>query len=234
MIDRIKELKDLNLIACCALECLTTAQKDRFSSVEIAVFLVEKAHFDISRQAVDYALNAKKSRGFCNKNNRGWKLMVKGREELSKAIGKKKIQLIAADHPFSAQNSLKEILGDAYRNLSICDPYVDLNTLHIIFNNLKKNVEIRVLTAQVNDKPAGILSKQVNDINQEGFKVEIKIYKSSLLHDRYIIDDKHFWLSGNSLNYLGKKESFIVLLGEDIRQSMLAQFNSRWKGATPL
>ena len=44
-----------------------------------------------------------------------------------------------------------------------------------------------------------------------------------------IINSQTFWLSGNSLNHLGNKESFIVRLGEDLRQSMLAIFNSRWK-----
>lgn len=52
-------------------------------------------------------------------------------------------------------------------------------------------------------------------------------YPSSHLHDRYIMDDSHFWFSDNSLNFLGNKESFIVSLGEDIRSSMSEVSNRR-------
>ena len=64
--------------------------------------------------------------------------------------------------------------------------------------------------------------------------VEVRVYKNSILHDRYIISDKNFWLCGNSLNYIGNKESFIVLLGDDIRQNMFSTYNCRWKIATPI
>jgi hypothetical protein len=36
------------------------------------------------------------------------------------------------------------------------------------------------------------------------------------------------------LNNLGSKESFIVRLGEDVRQSMNVTFKNRWKVATKI
>jgi len=39
---------------------------------------------------------------------------------------------------------------------------------------------------------------------RKGFNIEVRVYKQSTLHDRYIMDDKSFWLSGNSLNYSGR------------------------------
>ncbi len=228
----INGIDELALKAYKAIEYLATPKKDRYSSAEIASFLIEKAHFDTSRQAVDYVLQ--KNKGMCNKNKDGWKLMEKGRDELAKVIQKKKIQFITANQPFSAKNNIKEILDDKYKEVSICDPYVDIGTLDVIFRNFKKAASIRLLTARLDNKPPGIIKRQLAHINSEGFNVEIKIYNCSELHDRYIIDEKHFWLSGNSLNFLGNKESFIVLLGEDVRQSMLAMFNGRWKVSTPI
>ena len=224
----VKDLDDLALKSFWVLDHLTTPERDRFTAVEVAKFLVEKVRLHTSYQAVDYALG--KIKGACNKNGQGYKLMQKGEDELSKFINQEKVIFVDANKPFSAKNfTLKEALGDSHKEVSICDPFVDLNTLDVIFKNFKKKIPIRLLTTKVNDKPQGAFKRHLADLNSEGFNVEARLYSSSELHDRYIFDDTRFWLSGNSLNYLGKKESFIVLLGEDIRQSMLSTFNSRWK-----
>jgi hypothetical protein len=73
--------------------------------------------------------------------------------------------------------------------------------------------------------------RALQDLAKEGFSVEVRVYGSSTLHDRYIMDGTHFWLSGNSLNGLGSKESFIVSLGGDIHQAMSQTFEHRWKTA---
>lgn len=221
----VHALGDMSLKAYWALDKLTDSIKDRFSSADIAKFLIEEAGVDASRQAVEYAL--KKGKGACNRNKLGYKLMQKGRDML---MNQNKVIFIDAGKPFAAKNfTLKEILGEDYKELSICDPYVDINTLDIIYNNFLKNIPIKVLTSRIIDRPQGAFKRQLADLNKEGFKLEVKVYKNSVLHDRYIINDKNFWLCGNSLNYLGNKESFIVLLGSDIKQNMLSTFNTRWK-----
>lgn len=224
---------DLALKSFWVLDHLTTPTKDRFTSIEVAKFLVEKVRLHTSYQAVDYALG--KIKGACNKNGQGYKLMQKGEDELSKFINREKVIFVDSNQPFLAKNfTLKEALGDYHKEVSICDPFVDLNTLDVIFKNFSKKIPIRLLTTKVNDKPQGAFKRHLADLNSDGFNVETRLYTSSELHDRYIIDESHFWLSGNSLNYLGKKESFIVLLGEDIRQSMLSTFNGRWKVGTQI
>ncbi len=159
--------------------------------------------------------------------------MQAGKDELKKHFVKNEVVFVNANIPFSAKNfTVKRILGDNYGELAICDPYFDQNTLDVIFKNFRKKIPIRVLTQKIIDKPVGIVKRQLKDLQQEGFNIEVRIYGNSTLHDRYIINEKYFWFSGNSLNYLGTKESFLILLGEDTRQSMLAMFNSRWKSAT--
>ena len=80
----------------------------------------------------------------------------------------------------------------------------------------------------------GIFSRHLAELRKENYQIEVGVYSSSDLHDRYIMDEKSFWLSGNSLNHLGDKESFIVCLGEDVRQSMMTTFNNRWKVTTKI
>lgn len=224
----IHTLPDLSLKAYWVIDSLGTPTKDRFSSTEIANFLIEKIGINTSRQAIEYAL--KKESGACHKNKQGYKLMQKGKDALK---SQNKVIFIDSGKPFTAKNfTLKEILGVNYKELSICDPYVDVNTLDIIYRNFLKGMPIKILTANIIDKPKGSFNRQLIDLKKEGFNIEIRIYKNSTLHDRYIISEKNFWLCGNSLNYLGNKESFIVLLGDDIRQNMISTYNSRWKIST--
>lgn len=226
----VHRLSDIKLRAFWVLDKLSTEGNDRFSSFEIANHLIEKAGLPTSRQAVESALQ--KNTKECHKNKSGYKLMHDGQEALRKEMAQEGVRFIDANKPFTAKSStLKEFLDNTYKEVSICDPYIDVNTLDVLFRNFEKGVSIKILTANIIDKPIGTFSRLLKDLVNEGYKIEVKVYPHSELHDRYIMTDKEFLLSGNSLNYLGKKESFLVLLGEDIRQSMLTTFNSRWKSS---
>ena len=226
----IHALPNLSLKAYLTIESLSASGKDRFSSTEIANFLIESVGIKTSRQAIEYALQIEADA--CHKNKQGYKLMQIGKDALH---SHNKVNFIDSGKPFFAKNfTVREIFGKHYKELSICDPYVDINTLDIIYKNFIKGVPIRILTANVIDKPQGIFKRQLADLIKEGFNIEIRIYNKSTLHDRYIISDNNFWLCGNSLNYLGNKESFIVLLGNDVRQSVLSTYNTRWKDSVAL
>ena len=229
----VHTLPALELKAYWVIDKLSTTSKDRFSASEVADYLVEKIGFPTSHQAIRYALN--KNKKACHKSGSGYKLMENGKNELKKYSGQQKVVFVDANKPFTAKNhTVKEIVGDSYKEIALCDPYVDQNTLDVIFSNLKKKVPIRVLTAKIIEKSIGMFKRQLQDLKSEGFNIEVRTYSNSVLHDRYIMSERHFWLSGNSLNFLGEKESFLVLLGDDIRQSMLATFNSRWRVASSI
>lgn len=225
----IQSLDKLEHKAYWAIDYLSSDKKDRFSSAEIATFLIEDIGISTSRQAIEAAL--KRSKADCNKNKQGYKLMQNGKDELLKTIAsqKQKVVFINANKPFSAKSfTIKEILGDKHKEIYICDPYVDINTLDVLYRAFEKGVPIKLLTSKISDK-LGTLKGHLNDLLSEGYDIELRIYSKSQLHDRYIIDEKNIWFSGNSLNYLGKKESFIILLGEDMRESVLSTFNNHWK-----
>lgn len=224
----IDDLPTLETKAYWVLDKLTVPGKDRFTANEVAEYLIEKERVSTSRQAVGYSLQKKK--GACHKNSEGYKLMSGGEAEVLKHATQKKVVFIDGNKPFSAKNfSLKEVIGDSYKEIAICDPYVDTNTLDVIFKNFKKGIPIRLLTVNLVEKLPGVFKRQLGHLNNEGFNVEVRVYKSSQLHDRYIMTEKIYLHSGNSLNYIGQKESTLILLGSDTQQIMMATFNGRWK-----
>jgi hypothetical protein len=228
----VHKLEDVQLKALWTLDKLHVS-KDRLSATEIANYLIENCGASTSRQAVKYALEKEKK--LVHKNNSGYKLMEEGRKKLSSVNYNDSVIMIEAGKPFSTKNIVVKDIFDSLKSPTfISDPYLDINTLDLLFKNFDKKKQIKFLTHTIVDKPLGIISRHLNDLRKEGFQIEIGVYSNFDLHDRYIMDDASFWLSGNSLNCIGNKESFIVQLGEDIRQSMLATFNNRWKVANKI
>lgn len=226
----IHSLDDLQLQALWVLEHLSDADKDRFSGASIANHLVESCGISTSRQAIRYALEKEKS--VVHKSKSGYKLMEPGKKKLRSLVGDSRVIFIEPGKPFSAKNvELKKIFSSLSGQIDVSDPYIDVQTLDSVFKNIDKKHKVRILTQNVIDKPKGVFQRHLNDLRNEGYQVEVGIYSNSDMHDRYIMDSKTFWLSGNSLNHLGSKESFIVRLGEDVRQSMSATFGNRWKVA---
>lgn len=223
-------LDAVKLKAYWALDQLEDASNDRFIAGTLASFLVEKHGVKTSRQAIEYALKA--DRTSTHKNGKGYKLMERGRQQLRDVNNKEEVIVIEAGKPFSAKNvELKKILSTFTGEICISDPYLDVATLDVIFKGVDVATPVKILSQNLIDKPTGSFARHLADLCKEGYQVEVGIYSSSDLHDRYLMDANSFWLSGNSLNHLGEKESFLVRLGEDIRQSMMATFNNRWKAA---
>jgi hypothetical protein len=206
---------------------LSDASKDRFQAPEIAEYLTEVRYINTSRQAVTAAFA--KDRLFVNRNNSGYKLMEAGRASLASSVSSR-LHVIKPGEPFFAKNVvLKEIFATFSGSIQIVDPFVDINTLDVLFKNLDKEIPVRIMTQKISNKPQGIFERHLGEIRQDGFQIEVRQYERSELHDRYIIDDKVIWHSGNSLNFLGNKESFLTLLGVDTREIVLSKFNERWK-----
>jgi hypothetical protein len=228
----VHNLPDLHLKALWALDKLSSESNDRFSASAVASYLVEKCGVNTYRQAVDYALAKDRSR--IHRNQSGYKLMEPGRKALA-ALVVNRVIFIESGKPFSTKNIvLKELFQRLRNRILICDPYLDIHTLDLLFKNVEKEIPLKILTRNIADKPTGTFHRHLAELRREGFQIEVGQHTASELHDRYIMDDSSFWLSGNSLNHLGNKESFLVALGEDVRQSMLTLFNSRWGAAALL
>ena len=212
---------------------LDSSDEERMSATKIAKCLVEEHGISTSYQAVDASF--KKRNGVVDKNKQGYKIMQKGRDELKKgASTPDTVIIVEPGKPFTAKTvSLASVFKRLSGTIRICDPYLDCSTLDVLFRHVPPGRTVRLLTQKVKDTPPGIIKRALADLKKEGFIVEVRVNKTGTLHDRYIMDKSNFWLSGNSLNNLGNKESFIVSLGSDIHQSMLSTFEGRWNKATP-
>ncbi len=227
----LKDLPSNKLRAFWVIDSLTTEKKDRFSVSDIANHLTEKVGIATTRQAVFNAL--KFDSVATHKKNGKYKLMSNGHDQLVAMASEKTSEtlIIEPGLPFTAKKRVGSILNGLVDEIKICDPYCGIGLLTLIHVNIDKSHPIKILTSQITEKVAGSFAVGLNDLRAEGYSVSIRIYKHSVLHDRYVIDGKSFWFSGNSLNDIGKKESLLVSMGQDVRQSMNATFDTRWKVA---
>lgn len=227
-----KQLPSTRLRGFWVLDFLTTEQDDRFSAAQIANHLTEVVGIPTTRQAV---FEAFKGQGQAAHKKKGkYKLMSDGREALGMEVVQKTPEAIIIEPglPFSAKKTVGAILSSLSGEIKICDPYCGVGLLALVHGNIDKRSSIKVLTSQIVEKVTGSFAVALKDLQSEGYNISIRVYKKSVLHDRYVIDAAHFWFSGNSLNDIGKKESLLVSMGQDVRQSMNATFDARWKVGT--
>lgn len=224
-------LPDVLSISFWVMSYLSHEDTDRFGSAEIANYAVDNLGISTSRQAVQAALTKATKSKLCHKENGGkFKLMESGQHELLKQMRKGSVTLLEPGKPFSAGVELGHIFSQMSGVARISDPYVDEKTLGVIHKHfVDTQLSIKILTSKISN-PTQFKSELVK-LKVERVNIEVRKIGKGILHDRYFMDDNHFWFSGNSLNNLGNKESFIVRLDDDIRQSMLKTFDSRWQSA---
>ena len=223
-------LPDVLSISLWVMAYLSDEKTDRFGSAEIAKFIVDNLGISTSRQAVQAALTKATKDKFCHKESGGFKLMQSGQQELLRRMRKDRVTLLEPGKPFSAGIELGNIFSQLSGVTCFSDPYVDQKTLEVIHKHFaNRKLSIKILTSKVTN--ATQFKSDLEKLKVERVNIEVRKIGKGILHDRYFMDDDHFWFSGNSLNNLGNKESFIVRLDDDIRQSMLKTFNSRWQSA---
>jgi len=232
---KIRNLDSNVDVICWVLDENIKSGKDRMKIAQIYNFLINKVGKNITRRQIEYVLKSKKNRKLFHKNKDGYKLMMDGKNRLLRISNSESVIMIEAGKNFNGKKIIEDkIFGSMQGVIKICDPYLTINVIDHISNYFDKKNRIEIITEHIKEKTKGTLSRLVSDLKREGFDIKIKVYSSSVLHDRYIIDDRQAWLSGYGFNDIGSKECFFVKLGEDIRQSMLSTFNNRWKISSEL
>ncbi len=228
----VHSLPDVMSIALWVMAYLTLnnpAHSCDFGAAEIANYLIKDLGISTSRQAVHAALTAAVRKKYCHNSKHGFSLMKLGQDELQRQIQKERVLLLEPGKPFAAGMQVEGIFSSMKGLIRISDPYVDIKTLGVLYRSANIGLPIRLLTVQVKDEAT--VKREIQNLHREGMDLEVRKTTSIVLHDRYFIDSDHFWLSGNSLNNLGKKESFIVMLDGEIHNSMTRTFDSRWASA---
>ncbi len=123
-----------------------------------------------------------------------------------------------------------DCLANLAGGISVCDPYLDDVTIEHL-DSCPHSCTVRLLTQTVRD--SGKLRRLLAAACISGPDLHVRVVSVSVLHDRYIIDDHSMMILGTSLNGFGKKQSFVIRTGEDVRQVMLDTFSTNWNTATP-
>ena len=120
--------------------------------------------------------------------------------------------------------SLHDTLSGLSGTVRVCDPYLSAATIEHL--DSCSSSTIRLLTHNIDD--TGRLRSLVAVCGPAGKSIEIRKTAKSTIHDRYLIDSRVMLILGTSLNGFGKKECFIIKVGQDIRNQMVSAFDQHW------
>jgi len=129
----------------------------------------------------------------------------------------------------------KDILAGLTGELRIVDPYCSERTLDCLRDI--KGRPVKFLT-KLPQKARERFLRELHDFKSEYRTMEFRDYPSTDLHDRYIISPSSLVILGHSIKDLGGKESFAIVLNEEISRSLIEalseNFDRRWKQSTTL
>jgi hypothetical protein len=198
---------------------------------EISTVLRDVYGIALARQKIEGLLaNERQAVARRKKNSkRAYQIMQAGITEIEGVSSS--VLLIEPDRALTSLRAAESVLSTLKGTVKVCDPYVDGRTLDLL-GECTGAQSIQLLTMNVNNPSK--LKRDVKAFVQEyGLPLEVRVVGQRVLHDRYVIDNDGMLLFGTSLNGLGFKQSFVVALGEDIKFSVEATFDSYWKVATP-
>ena len=199
---------------------------------EASTVLRDVYSIDVPRQRVEGILSREKGTVAKRKKNRkkAYQLMSTGEDELG-AISTA-VMFIEPTQAFTKLREVHGILGSVVGELRVCDPYIELRTLDMLAE-CEWASGIQLLTVNVRN-PAGFKQAMKAFTTERGIALEVRTLSPGVLHDRFLIHEGGMLMFGTSLNGLGLKQSFVVLLGEDVRASVAVTFDENWQHATPL
>lgn len=161
----------------------------------------------------------------------GYRCEGKFRADYSARYGKGESPITFVNPTKAVQSVVKlhDFFSEFKGSVKICDPYFDIITLQHL-EAFSSATAIRLLTSSVTD--TATLRTALSAFASQK-QIEVRKPVSDVLHDRYIIDSNSMLITGTSLNSFGKKQSFVIKIGQDIRSIVLANFDQLWAAAKP-
>ncbi len=126
--------------------------------------------------------------------------------------------------------SLKRVISQARKNLTLIDPYVNEATLLPLLS-LDSAVAVRILTV---DPPADFANALAKFNAQWGGNAEARA-GSKQLHDRFLMVDDKVYHSGASFKDLGLRASVVSEIhAQSVKTSVRKDVEATWKTATSI
>lgn len=212
--------------------CRERAKIDVLTPHDISLLLRDHFGITASRQAIEAVLS--KERGTVAKRmtnkRRAYQIMQKGIDEVAAPRGS--VTFIDPRQSFSSLRNVQAVMSEFTGDLRICDPYVDSHSLDLLASCSGAST-IDLLTVNVRNERSW-RREATAFVAEHGLDLSVRVLPDGKLHDRYVIHRSGIALFGTSLNGVGKKQSFVVELGLDIRNAVMSTFEDYWIAATPL
>ena len=129
----------------------------------------------------------------------------------------------------------KDVLASLTGEVRIVDPYCSERTLDCLREI--KGGPVKFLT-KLPQKARERFLRELQDFKSEYPAMEFRDYPNTDLHDRYIISPSSLVILGHSIKDLGGKESFAIVLNEEISinliEALSESFDRRWKQSSTL
>jgi hypothetical protein len=129
------------------------------------------------------------------------------------------------DDADTAQAALREIIGKARRAFAVIDPYFGPEQIRDFAMAVTSgDVSIQIVTSEeclTSERESGgepisaVMAQSLSEFSKLGWaepEVLVMRGRHAPLHDRFLIADGRVWLSGNSLNAIGKRASVLIEL----------------------
>jgi hypothetical protein len=147
-------------------------------------------------------------------------LELDGREQIGNAY--------AAGQHYEYFRDLKEILGEAKKQLFIIDPYVNGTAFELYLAEVPGAVAVNILADRYSTDAKAYADKHV-----EQFGSDIELRASKEVHDRIVfVDRADCWLTGGSVKDAGKKPAYLIPAQPIIAEKKLTIYSDIWNRAS--
>ena len=225
--------------------CALTLAQEHFGvermSVDEIVEALDKLGSAVSVISLVKAFNASqgKVRSTTEDGVTKYKAMIRGRQEIEHLleISGPKVVYVQSGEYRTARERLRDMLAELSGVIRICDPYYGAQSLDVL-QMIPDTCDVRFLTGTASGNTS-VISSSISYFQKEYPHISMRIYpQPSDLHDRYLIEEDHFWLLGHGIKDIGNKESLIVRIKSDHASDLIADltttFDKRWAVATPM
>ncbi len=210
--------------------CILHAES-MLTPAEVSKKLLDNHGVSLHWRTIVTAFNKSKSLVTRRKKNHKFRysILAEGRDRINGAAVDP-TQISFVDPTKAVQNvvTLHDTLSGMSGRVRVCDPYLDATSIEHLDSCVS---DVQYLTHNISD--SGRLRQLLTAYKKPGRSIEVRKIGKNVLHDRYVIDKNSMLILGTSLNGFGKKHSFMIRGGQDIRATMLKAFDEHWNKAKP-
>lgn len=155
------------------------------------------------------------------------------RDKLPSELTYSWIKQVAAKERVSSLQIIGELLEQSSGLIQVIDPFFGHQTLTTLFPLEAR--EVQFLTSTISDPPP---KKDLNSFLEERTNQQIRVSKSKVFHDRFVLVDEGVLQIGHGLKDVGTKISFLSFFPKnecaEVYESLRKDFSNLWNEAVDI